>query len=106
MAINLRAVYGSLVDGAGADYYTCPTGAQAWVKTIAIVNNDVAPHTLSLWAGSPTVGAQISAVDLPLAAGAAYFDTNGYALLPGDSLSGSCDANSVVSFAVSILEKT
>ena len=101
MPINLKSCFAALSEvPGGGDIYACPAATQAWIKTIVIVNLSNAPATFSLW-----LGTAISPVSQPLAAGAAYFDTNGYALMAGETLGGSVDSGSNCSVCVAIVEK-
>jgi hypothetical protein len=103
MPNSLKRVGGSLANPVGV-LYTCPAATQAWVKTIVVVNGDVAPRQFKLYADPAS--SPISALPATLGAGAMYRDTDGHALASGDTVQGWSDVGSVCLYRLSIVEKT
>ncbi len=108
MAIVFKPVDGALTDNA-APYdtlYTCPAAKQAWVKSIVVVNIDLAnPHTFNIYrlisGGTARV---LNDVDQTLAAGKCSANVAGHALAAGDKIQGWANADSIATFAISVIE--
>lgn len=106
MALAIKNLAQGQLAATKGTIYTTPAVTQAIVKSITVVNTDVAARTINLYINSAGTSRRIVPKDLSLAIGACVTVDDVKTLEAGDLIEGDCSAATVADFLISGAENT
>ena len=107
MTLTIKLLAHGSLPGATGDLYVVPGATKAIIKTLKIVNADVAARTVNLYVKpSGQTARRIIPVNMELGAGYMGVEDEELTLEAGDAIQGDCDAAGVADYTVYGVEET
>lgn len=100
MALTIQALADGQLAGAKGTLYTVPASTQTIVKSITLVNTDVAARTVNLYVKPGATSRRIISKDLSIPAGGSYVHDALITLEAGDLIEGDASTANVVDFVI------